>query len=173
MLTEQRLRALSRALLPEAMFVSVLPGPVLGPPVGGTRVAASIDKTLAPLLTGKLRAGSVDLWLGLVDVRDVAEVCLQALCVDPDRLRCLGDTGRFVSVAQPVAHLQDLADTLRAAFPSELCVGVRGAARHPRAAASSKGCSVHRRGARPRCWTGATRWSTYPPQTCVPEALAA
>jgi hypothetical protein len=23
-------------------------------------------------------------------------------------------------------------------------------------------CSVHRRGARPRCWTGATRWSTYP-----------
>ncbi len=44
------------------------------------------------------------------------------------------------------------------AWASEGTRGIPG----ERRVTSRKGCSVLRRGARPRCWTGATRWSTYP-----------
>lgn len=114
---ERRARVLVAELLPGATFASVLPGPVLGPPVAGRRVAASIDKTLSPLLGGQLRFGSVDMALGLVDVRDVAAAVVALARLPADRLAALGDRSRFVCVARPVPRLQDVADAIRGAFP--------------------------------------------------------
>jgi len=53
---------------------------------------------------------------------------------------------------------------LRAGEASELCASGEGPRGIPgaRQVTSRKGYSVPRRVARPRCWTGATRWSTYP-----------
>jgi dihydroflavonol-4-reductase len=114
---ERRARALVGELLPNADFASVLPGPVIGPPIAGDRVAASIDKTMAPLLGGQLKTGSVDLWLGVVDVRDVAAACAAVVALPAERLVELGARSRFICVAQPVNRLQQLADMIRADFP--------------------------------------------------------
>lgn len=117
-LAERRARALTTELMPRATFASILPGPVLGPPVAGRRIPASVDKTLAPLLTGQLRMGSVDMHLGLVDARDVAAVAVALVRAPDERLRALGDRARFVCAADPAPRIQDVADALAARFPA-------------------------------------------------------
>jgi len=115
-LTERRARALVSELLPGAQFASVLPGPVAGPPIGGTRVPASVHKMLWPLLDGQLRFGSVDMTVGLVDVRDVAAAVVALLGLAPERLAEIGARARFVCVARPSPRIHDLADVVRANF---------------------------------------------------------
>lgn len=115
---ERRARALVAESMPGALIASVLPGPVIGPPLPGAALPASVDKTLGPLLTGQLARGSVDLSLGLVDVRDVAAVVARLLAVDPARLAALGDGARFVCVAPPTTPLQALADAVRTHAPA-------------------------------------------------------
>lgn len=116
-LGERLARRLVGELLPEARFASVLPGPVIGPPVAGERLPGSVDKTLAPLLTGQLRFGSVDLYLGVVDVRDVALAFVRSLAVPAERLEQRGEGARYVVVGRPVSSMQGLADAVRASFP--------------------------------------------------------
>jgi nucleoside-diphosphate-sugar epimerase len=115
---ERRARALLAELLPDAEFAAVLPGPVLGPPVAGRRVAASIEKTLAPLLDGQLRLGSVDLTLGLVDARDVAAAVVALARLPVGSLGRAEADSRFVCVSRPSPRLQDVADAIRGAFPA-------------------------------------------------------
>ncbi|MFT5680591.1 MAG: nucleoside-diphosphate-sugar epimerase [Myxococcota bacterium] len=114
---ERAARALVAEQIPEAAFASVLPGPVIGPPLAGDRVAGSIDKTLAPLLTGQLRLGSVALYLGLVDVRDVATAFARVVDLPHAQLVALGTSSRFICTAQPVTSLQDMADAVLEGFP--------------------------------------------------------
>lgn len=114
---ERRARALVAELLPAADFVSLLPGPVIGPPVGGERVPASLEKSLGPLLSGQLKTGSVDLALGLVDVRDVARAIVALVALERDAVTQLGERSRFVCASRPSPRLQDLADVLRDEFP--------------------------------------------------------
>ena len=111
---ERLARRLVSEWMPQATFASVLPGPVIGPPLGG-RVAGSIEKTLEPLLSGQLRFGSVELYLGLVDVRDVAAVVARLVMAPAVTLE--GIAGRFICTAQPVTSMQALADALRRGYP--------------------------------------------------------
>ncbi|MCK6507861.1 NAD-dependent epimerase/dehydratase family protein [Myxococcota bacterium] len=116
-LGERLARRLVGERMPGADFASILPGPVIGPPVAGERLPGSVDKTLAPLLTGQLRFGSVDLALGVVDVRDVATAFVRALELPAGRLRRRGTGARYVVVGQPVTSMQALADAVRACAP--------------------------------------------------------
>lgn len=115
--TERQARAFIEAEMQGTDFVAVLPGPVIGPPVAGSRVPGSIQKTMEPFLTGQLKAGSVALWLQLVDVRDVADVCARVLELDRAELRSLDPHQRFIAVSQPVQTIQKLADMIAVDFP--------------------------------------------------------
>lgn len=132
-LGERLARRLTQELMPRARFASILPGPVIGPPVAGDRVPGSVEKTLAPILTGQLRFGSVELYLGVVDARDVATAFVRALAVPAARLAQLGAQARYVVVGRPVTSMQGLADAVRAAFPEYGPVLPRRALPLPRA----------------------------------------
>lgn len=114
---ERAARARITAALPDAVFASILPGAVIGPPLGGDRLPASVEKTFAPLLGGRLARGAVDLYLALVDVRDVAAAVVEALRVEPARVAALGAEARFICVAPPPTSLRALADAVRAGAP--------------------------------------------------------
>lgn len=114
---ERRARELVAERMPSAAFAAVLPGPVIGPRAEGAAVPASLGKTLGPLLSGQLARGSVALYLGVVDVRDVAAVVAELLAVDPARLTALGPLARFVCVSPPSTALQALADAVRTHAP--------------------------------------------------------
>ncbi len=131
-LGERKARALVGELMPSASFASILPGPVLGPPVAGGSVPGSVDKTLAPLLTGQLKTGSVDLYLGVVDVRDVATACVRLVALPRERLDRLEHRARFICVSPPTPSMQDLADAIRQTAPEYASVLPRGRLRLPR-----------------------------------------
>lgn len=115
---ERLARARVAGSMPGALLASIVAGPVIGPPLPGAALPASVDKTLGPLLSGQLARGSVDLSLGLVDVRDVAAVVARLLALDAERLRALGTGARFVCVASPTTHFQALADAVRTHAPA-------------------------------------------------------
>ncbi len=114
---ERTARSLMSELLPQSEFASLLPGPVLGPPVAGRRVPASIEKTLTPLLDGQLRLGSVDMALGLVDVRDVARAAVSLATLPRGSIERDEARSRFLCVTRPIPSIQQVADVIRARFP--------------------------------------------------------
>jgi hypothetical protein len=70
--------------------------------------------------------------------------------------RSLMDIGKLLHASR--RRRSEPASSASSAWASEGTRGIPG----ERRVTSRKGYSVPRRVARPRCWTGATRWSTYP-----------
>lgn len=116
-IAERSARRLVQDLMPGTVFASLLPGPVIGPAVAGERVAASIEKTMAPFLSGQLKAGSVEMWLQMVDVRDVAAACVGLVGASNETVQKLGENSRFIVVSQPVRRIQEIADIIAQDFP--------------------------------------------------------
>ncbi len=79
-------------------MVTVHPGAILGPSLSTRRDATSVDMMIK-FLDGSYRPGVPRLWLGFVDVRDVALVHVRAAFDAPDR-------ARFVAVSETMTLLE-------------------------------------------------------------------
>lgn len=95
-------------------MTSIHPGAIFGPSMSQRTDSTSIGMMRA-FLDGSFRRGVPELWLGIVDVRDVAEAHVRAALAEEDERR-------FIVVAQSIRLLEiaELVDTERFGFADGL-----------------------------------------------------